>query len=119
MKSALEVCRDFSSCPVDLKLLAFKDFARFMTSRKTKEEEFLTHSSYDTIRTSLSHLHRSAGIDIPDEFTQKMGTMLAGLRRTVAKSKQEKGLSLEEGKSPMSFSVYKKVCEILMKSDID
>ena len=35
----------------------------------------------------------------------------------VAKEKQEKGLKLDEGKEPMSLSVYTKICEILFSSD--
>ena len=42
---------------------------------------------------------------------------MSGIKRKSAKQKAESGVSLEEGKKPVSFAVYKKMCEILYKGN--
>ena len=56
-------------------------------------------------------------MEILDDFYNNLSLMMSGVKGTVVKEKQEKGLKLDEGKEPMSLSVYTKICEILYSSD--
>ena len=42
---------------------------------------------------------------------------MSGVKLTVVQKNQDKGLKLDEGKAPMSLSVYTKICELLFRSD--
>ena len=44
---------------------------------------------------------------------------MSGLKRTITQAKSESGQSLDEGKKGMKFEVYKKMCEIMFRSDND
>ena len=42
-----------------------------------------------------------------------------GLKRTVASSRQQSGGSLDKGRQATTFEVYKRMCEIVYKSEDD
>ena len=52
-----------------------------------------------------------------EEYEGELGKFMSGLKRTVASTRAQSGRSLDEGKKGMNYEVYKRVCEILFKSD--
>ena len=77
---------------------------------------FYSKTHYDTIRSSIAHLFRTAGIKRPEELKSKMSSLLGGLKRTIAVEKREVGLKLGEGKDKMGFETYQKMAELLFKA---
>ena len=71
---------------------------------------------YETIRSSLAHMFRTAGVRQTDEFKSKMSNFAGGLKRTIAAEKRDQGLKLGEGKDKMDFETYKKMAELLFKA---
>ena len=63
------------------------------------------------MQSGLSHLYRCCDLEIPDNFSADMTTLMQGMKRTVARDKQKKGTRVEDGKSPMTIDVYKLICE--------
>ena len=45
-------------------------------------------------------------MDMPDEFNNNLSVIMSIVNCTVFKQKQDKGLQSDQGKSPMSLSVY-------------
>ena len=41
---------------------------------------------------------------------------MEGMKRTVAKEMQERGVNYEEGKFPMDFPVFKRLCKLMAES---
>eukprot|EP00957_Ditylum_brightwellii_P086384 6572999-Ditylum_brightwellii.AAC.1 len=53
------------------------------------------------------------------EFQKNMGQFLSGMKHTVAKEKAQSGQSLSKRKKYITFEVYSKFCEILMRGKGD
>ena len=79
----------------------------------------LSKSSYGSLRSALAHLHKIAGQEIPSQFQQEMSTFTRGIKRKVTQEKLELGHSLEEGKKPMNFDVYKLMCRKMLQLNSD
>ena len=54
-----------------------------------------------------------------EAYETELSQFMSGLKRIVAAARSESGRSLDEGKKGMSYEVYKRICEILFKSDDD
>ena len=50
-----------------------------------------------------------------EEFKIALYQFMSGMKRTVAYKNPESGESLDEGKKPMSYEVYKKLRELLFE----
>ena len=122
-----EVCRKAlddinkadDNCPILLNKLTFNLFSHYLTQRKNKNGEYLSKAGYGQIRSSLKHLYRMSGEKMDDTYESELSQFMSGLKRTVASSRAQSGRALDEGKKGMSYEVYKKMCEILFKSDND
>ena len=110
-------CIATKGCPLNLKDVNCELVSHFMASRRNSSGKLLSKSSYETSRSAIVHLFRCANVIIPEEFRKKIGPLMAGIKRTVVKKRQEQGLKLNEGKCSMSFHVYEKICELLIASD--
>ena len=107
------------NCPILLNKLTFNVFSHYITTRKNKKGEYLSKAGYGQIRSSLKHLYRMSGETMSEEYEKDLSQLMSGLKRTVAAEKGVSGRDLDEGKKGMSFEVYKRMCEILFKSDDD
>ena len=68
-------------------------------------------SQYEGIRSSISYLYKMTRVMMPDEMANNLRSFIAGQRRTGTKEKQDLGLSLLEGKRPISAEAYELVCK--------
>lgn len=76
----------------------------------------MSDTTYGCIQSSISYLYREAGVPMPFEVSSNMSVYLKGSKRLGKGAKQALGLSLSEGKKPMSLTVYRKLCEWLFSS---
>ena len=115
-KNALEgVRKGASNCPVILSKLTFNVFSHYLTTRKNKKGKYLSKGAYSGIRSALMHMYRMSGEEMNAGFRKDLGQFISGMKRVVTKAKLEEGASLDEGKKPMSFDVYKKMCDLLLR----
>jgi len=77
---------------------------------------FMSKSCYDGYRSALAHLYRVSNIVMPNAMAKQLSQFMGGIKRTIAKEKKEMGTKTDEGKEKMSFEVYEKICEVLLKS---
>ena len=115
IKNALDRFVNFETCFFILTNITFPVFSNYVISRRNTNMSY-SNSFYQSLRSALMHLFRTASIDPPLELNKELKKFMAGLRRTVAKDIQDQGISCEQGKSAMGFSVYKRLCEILVAS---
>lgn len=113
------VKRGGNNSPIILKQMNFGVFSEYLTSRKSKNSTYLSKSTYDGIRSALAHLYRRSGETMCDIMQKDLKQFMGGIKRTVVREKRATGQSLDEGKKPMTFAVYKKMCEILYKGKDD
>ena len=75
------------------------------------------YTAYDSIRSTISHLFTATGVDMPKALSNSMKRYIKGPKRLNLMAKQTTGLDISEGKKCMSEKVYRKLCEILFRSD--
>jgi hypothetical protein len=95
--------------PIDLTTLTEDHFLSFLLSR-TPTGKFLSKSTYGTYRSGLLDLFRSCGIDQSNSFKRDLEQSFAGLKRMAQVAKGKSGIKLGQGKLPMSFLLYQKLC---------
>ena len=108
-----------NNCPIVLQKLTFNIFSHYLATRRTKANKYLSKTSYGGERSALMHLYRLSGETISEDFNKLLREFLSGMKRTATQSKVDNGESLDEGKKPMSFEVYKEMCQLLMRGDGD
>ena len=127
-------CQD-DNCPILLQNLTFQIFSSYLVSKheasrtggggqqEDGEEEgpgrpqYMSNSTYETARSAIVYLHKEAGAEIDSELRQRLCDFMSGMRRKVATQRKENGVSIMEGKRKMSFQVYEKLCELLLRSE--
>jgi len=73
-------------------------------------------SLYDGYQSALAHLYRVSNTIMPDVVAKKVSQFMGGIKRTIAKEKQEMGTKNDEGKAKMGVEVYQAICKILLMS---
>ena len=97
MVQSLDSSSDNFSCPFHISKFSFKYFSQYLTCRKPGDGGYFSNAHYDGMRSSMHHLYRESGSTLPEAFNNELSSFMQGLRRTVAKSKQESGGRIEEG----------------------
>jgi hypothetical protein len=95
--------------PINLATLDVTTFLNFLLSR-TPVGKFLSKSTYGNYRSGLKDLFRSCRVSQGIDFKEELERDYAGLKREAAKAKGQTGARLGEGKKPMSFLLYRKLC---------
>jgi hypothetical protein len=116
-KVAILSTRTVDSCPINIELITFDIFSQYVVSRRKDDNSYLSKSSYERMRSALMHLYRSCSFAPPRDLSDKLTQLIGGMKRTVARQRQENGDRLETGKSPLTYSAYKFLCEKLLQSD--
>ena len=119
MDHLLKVNKHDNNCPIVLQTVTFNIISNYLVNKKRKTGEMLSKSSYGSLWSALAHLHKIAGQEIPSQFQQEMSTFTRGIKRKVPQEKLELGHSLEEGKKPMNFDVYKLMCRKMLQLNSD
>ena len=107
-------------CPIVLQKINFSLFTHYMMDVRSKNEkqelELLAHSTYGGMKAALVFLYNVAGQPMEKGLSDKLDTFIRALKKRVAKEKAQSGVSMEEGKKPMSFAVYRLLSKKLMES---
>jgi hypothetical protein len=99
--------------PIVLSLLTVEMFVNFLLSMRP-EGEFLSKSTYGGYRSALLDLFRDCQFEQPPDFKTELKRAYSGLKRKAQQYKAATGARLGEGKKPLSFALYKKLCEWLI-----
>ena len=59
------------------------------------------------MQSGLLHLFRCCDTEIPENFYADLTTLMQGLKRTVARDKQQKGIKVQDEKSSLSLHMYR------------
>jgi len=79
--------------------------------KETSEEEwYLSKLVYGSSRSTLMHLYREYGATMSDRFQNELANIMRVMKQNVEKQKENLGAKVNEGKIPMSFHVYEKLC---------
>ena len=73
-------------------------------------------SYYETLRSDFKHIFQTAQFDSPPAFKKKDARFMAGMKHTVAKEIQERGMTCEHRKSPMGFPVFNRLFQLMEAS---
>ena len=128
-------CQD-DNCPILLQNLTFHIFSSYLVSKhqgrtsggegggvgggqEDEPTQYMSNSVYKTARSAIVYLHKESGTEMCSELRQRLCDFMSGMRRKVASQRKENGVSIMEGKRKMSFQVYEKLCECLLKRKND
>ena len=89
--------------PIDFKLYTAKDLLIYLLSLRTKKNTRLSSASYNGKRSSYFHLCRMYGVKQNEEFMGQITVLFKGLKRSIAKEKQDGEGKIQTGKIPMSY----------------
>jgi hypothetical protein len=90
-------------------------FGAYLNACRHTNGNYLKISSYGTKRSALMHLFRLAGEEMDSSTYSKIAVLLAGFKRTIARTDQMHGNRAKCGKDAMSLWVYKMLCEIYLQ----
>ena len=93
--------------------------SNYLAQRRSKKGAMLSKASYGGIVSAYMYLINKAGYKISPEFQKDLNTFQRGMKRKVTSKKVKSGRSLEEGKKPMNFDVYKLMCKKLLQMEKD
>jgi hypothetical protein len=93
-----------------------------LKGRATKKNEkpgMASGSSYNGARSAVRQLFVRYNKSLPEEYLRETATLLGGVKRTIAKAKQEGEVDVVEGKAAMSFLLYCMIAkEFLRNGDV-
>ena len=74
-------------------------------------------SSYESVRSSIGYIYKMCRIPMPKEMRDNLKMLIAGKRRAGLKEKEGLGLSIVEGKRPLSQEAYELLAKTLFFSE--
>ncbi len=104
--------------PIKLSDLSVKIFVHFLFSRakvRNDGSKFLSKSGYGTYRSALKDLYKECAVDMEKSYETELSLMYKCLNRSYQEEKKEKGGRMTEGKDPMSFALYQKLCQWMLE----
>ena len=77
----------------------------------------MSRSGYGSYHLGLSELFQACSVLQPAGYNDEMGQFFKGLTQKSAASKRKRGNNLTEGKEPLPFMLFCKLCEWMMHDD--
>ena len=105
------------NCLVNMNRVTYEVMATYLSSLKMDENKYKDMSTYDGARSSIMHLMKLDNVYPNHKYQEKVCNLLKGFRRAVQQKKVELGLSLDEGKDPLSFAGYNLLCQTFLKNN--
>ena len=97
--------------PLNLDKLSARTFDKWLVSLKRPDGHWWSKAYYTRRRSALFDLYRDSGAELSRSTNKSIGRCIAAINKKIMKQKQARGESLKEGKSPMSFELYQKLCQ--------
>jgi hypothetical protein len=93
-----------------------------LKGRKIKgqqEPEMASSASYNGARSAFRQLFVRYSKSLPEDYERETAALLGGVKRNIAKAKQNGEVSVVEGKAAMSFALYCMIAkEFLRRGDV-
>ena len=116
---ALELVQSASSMgttPIVFDKVKTEIFINFLRYRANLQgNDFFSKSGAGGFRSAYRELHKQCGTQFNPDFESELKELYKGLLRGHAAEKQQKGGRLAEGKDPMSFRLYKTLCNLMIE----
>ena len=74
-------------------------------------------SSYESIRSAIGYIYKMSRISMPQHMQDHLRIFIAGKRRAGIKEKEELGLTINEGKKPLSQDAYELISKTFFFSE--
>ena len=74
-------------------------------------------SSYESIRSAIGYIYKMCRIQMPQHMQDHLRIFIAGKRRAGIKEKEELGLTITEGKRPLSQQAYELLAKTMFFSE--
>jgi len=97
--------------PLDLSQLSARSVGKWLVSLKRPDNHWWSKAYYSRRRSALFDLYRDSGAELSNSTNKAIGRCITAINKKVMKQKENLGESLEEGKSPMSFELFQKLCQ--------
>lgn len=110
----IELIQNSGEVPVmNLEMVSAQGFMSYLQGLRHRVScERLSNSSYGNKRSSLFNLFRlHNGLGFPKSFEQELGNLMKGFYRIIANERQEGLGEVREGKDPMTYELYRLVCQ--------
>ena len=114
IKKLLRKC-DENCPPIDFQKYTAKEFMMYLLSLETNKKKRLSSASYAGKRSAFFHLCRSYGHNGNEDFMKQITILFKGLKRRIAKEKQEGEGKIQTGKVAMPFGLYHRLSEYMLK----
>ena len=109
-----------TSQPIIFEAVTVRIFVKFlfaMARKNTDGNKFLSKSGCGSYRSAFKDLYRQCQVSVPPAFEAELTTRFKGLLQARAKEKEERGSRLSEGKDPMPFALYKRLCAKMLADE--
>jgi hypothetical protein len=105
----------YSYHPIDLARLTPRVFLHYLLDLTNTLGNKNYLKSYGGHRSALMMLFNDCDATRTERFNQELTRVMKGLKNTSAKARGAQGERLTEGKDPLPFVVYKKICQWLLE----
>ena len=95
--------------PINLQKYSAKHFIKYLLSLRSPKGERLSPASYSNKRSSLFHLFRMYAVKQSSQFELELTTMFKGLKRQLAREKQNGTGKIETGKIPITYALFRRL----------
>jgi len=97
--------------PLRVDAIFVRTFHKWLSSLKRSNGRWWSKAFYAGRRSAIFDLYRNSGKQISTTAQKSIGRCITAINKKIMQQKEELGESLEEGKSPMSFELYQKLCQ--------
>jgi hypothetical protein len=88
---------------------------QFIVSLRARNGEILSSSSLNCYRSAITYVYRAFRREVPADFSHSLATDFRGFKRTNAMLAAAGEVTINQGKDPLPFSVYRMLCKEIMK----
>lgn len=113
IKKLLLKC-DHRCPPIRFEKYNAKLFMKYLLSLQDGKKRRLGIASYRNRRSAVFHLFRMYDYKQDDSFKLELATLFRGLKRRVTIEKQQGDGRIQTGKSPLNFSLYRRLNEYML-----
>ena len=101
--------------PIDFDAYEPSHFLRYLLALQTSEGKRFGPSTYNSRQSALHHLYTIYGKKQSKHFQEELSLLFRSLKRRITEEKQEGDGRIQTGKSPISFLLYKRLNEYILK----
>ena len=101
--------------PIDFETYEPAHFFKYLLALENSDGKRFGASTYNSRRSALHHLYTLYGKKQTTEFKEDMGLLFKSFKRRITEEKQDGDGRIQTGKSPMSYNLYKRLNEYMLR----